>query len=96
MPPKLRKDKPIQGSKSTPTNTTNKFTILSEETNTTPAKSPPEVAPDTTTTLLPTSESQLATMQNNIASTAQIIMTLSSSIHKMDKGDKIDVIEARQ
>jgi len=35
-------------------------------------------------------------MQNNIASTAQIIMTLSSSIHKMDKRDKIDVIEARQ
>ena len=96
MPPKLRKEKPTQGSKITPTRTTNQYEILSDNNQTrNPAKTTGEH-----TTASPTSNStsndQLAAMQNDLASMIHVIQTISSSMHKMDKLDKIDEIEARQ
>ena len=48
------------------------------------------------TTPQPPSDTQLTTIQNEIASMTQVIMTLSNSIQKMDKLDQIDVIESHQ
>ncbi len=95
MPPKLRKDKNTQGSKKTPANT-NMFDALSEDhQNNTPTKTTSNVATMSTSSQM-TSDTQLATMQHDNASMAQIIKTLSTSIYKMNKLDKIDVIKARQ
>ena len=94
MPPKLRKDKPTQGSKSP---STNMFDALSEDLHKKPpAKTSTSDVGTMSTTPQPPSETQLTTMQNDIASMAQVIMNLSNSIHKMDKLDRIDIIESRQ
>ena len=129
MPPKLRKDKSIQGLKPT-TSSTNRFGALSDDqSKQKPAKTlnptnndPPSVSlhtptmldkqpedhsntnqtklksniPTMTTSPHSTPETQLATMQKDLATMVQVINLLSTSISKMDELDKIDAIESRQ
>ena len=82
MPPKLRKEKPTQGSKITPTRTANKFEILSEADQT---KIPAKTNPDHTS-IQPspnqTSDDQMAAMQNDLASMVQVIKSLSVSMKR--------------
>ena len=52
--------------------------------------------PTMTTIPHSTAGTQLATMQKDLATMAQVINLLSTSISKMDKLDKIDAIESRQ
>ena len=95
MPPKLRKDRSTQGSKLSQTDT-NMYSILTDDP---PAKKRAKTTAATMTTIIPSqtpSDTQLKTIQNNIASMAHAIHALSNSIHKMDKLDEIDEIEARQ
>ena len=96
MPPKLRKDRSTPGAKPAPTTTSNKFEPLSE---THPLKTPSKHASTTMVDDAPTnppSELQFDTMKDDIASMVQVIKSLSTSLHKMDKLDKIDIIEARK
>ena len=96
MPSKLCKDKLVQSSKSTPTPTTNKFDILSEDQ---PLKDPPKNITSVTTMstqTLSTPNSNFNSMKNDITSMAIVLKSLTTSNHKMDKLDKIDIIESRQ
>lgn len=95
MPQKLRKNRSTQGSKPTQTDT-NMYSILTDDP---PTKRSAKTTTDTATPIIPSqtpSDTQLKTIQNDIASMAHVIHALSNSIHKMDKLDKIDEIEARQ
>jgi len=97
MPPKLRKDKLSSGA-NTPSANANAFAALSDHHQTTApsnATSTNDVVP-TKPSPQKTSDPTIVTMQQDIASMAQLIKTLSTSIHKMDKLDKIDTIDSRQ
>ena len=95
MPPKLCRDKLVQGPKSTPTRTTNMFDVLSEDQH---LKDPPIVITSVaamSTQTLSTPNPDFNSMKNDITSMAAVLKSLTTSIHMMDKLDKIDIIESR-
>lgn len=96
MTPKLHKDETIKGSKPISPKT-NMFETLSEENQTKPP--PAKILSESTESITITKstvDTQLATMQSDIALMAEVLKSLILSVTKMDELDKIDEIESRQ
>ena len=85
MPPKLRKDKLVQSPKPTPTSTSNQFGILSDHPK---LKDPPRSHSTTTamgTKTQPGSDTPFESLKTDLATMTDVIKSLATSIHKMDK-----------
>ena len=72
------------------------YDVLSEDKQRQNPTKPTSDAVMVTTPEPPKNDSQLITMQQDIASMVDIINTMSKSFHKMEKLDKIDEIDSRQ
>ena len=96
MPPKLRKDKLVQNPKPIPTPTTNQYDAFSEHRT---HEDPPKTttpSPAMSTPTLTTPDPNYQSLKNHMTSMAAVLQSITTSLQKMDKLDKIDIIKSRQ
>ena len=96
MSPKLRKDKLVQSPKPIPTPTTNQYDALSEHRT---HKDPPKTttpSPTMSTPTLTPPDPHYESLKNDMTSMAAVLQSITTSLQKMDKLDKIDIIKSRQ